>query len=232
MVDANKPGKGPVPDCTKVAGGRRSGRPRRPPAMVAEERERLIAAVSRAYARYGYLETTVERVLVDAAISRPKFYRYFTNLDEVLDLIVARANARLFALIGERVASCAEPEQKIAAAIDAYLDWGVETGPLVTVMYAETNLERSPVYRHRLITLQGAAALLARESTALGRRSVDPLLHEALVNVIEYVGSRTFNTSTSDMERRRRRAVILRIVMASLAEPDEQTLIPPLPETS
>lgn len=214
-------------------GGRRGqGRPPASEAAVAAMRGRIMEAAGRTFGVHGWVGTTVEGVLKEAGISRPTFYKYFRNLEEVLGEVVRRANEDLVASLAAQVGAEHDPFGKIEAAVDAFLDWGERMGVLVRVLYAEAHLRESPVSKHRDRTLGAMASMFALQAEASGRAGTDPLVFDALVHVIEHLGSGYLVGARSPARRRRCRAAILRIVLATLAEGDDAVRVPPLPKRS
>jgi TetR/AcrR family transcriptional regulator len=193
-------------------------------------RIRIMEAAGRTFGAHGLVGTTVEGVLREAGISRPTFYKYFPNLEEVLDEVVRRANDDLVTSLAERVGAVDDPLAKIETAVDVYLDWGERMGGLVRVLYAEAHLPGSPVSIHRERTLGAVASLFALQAQASGRAGTDPLVFDALVRVIEHLGSGYLMGARSPAGRRRCRAAILRIVLATLAEGGDVARVPPLPK--
>lgn len=205
---------------------RRRGRP--VPGALPDVREALLAAAASVYARHGYHGTTVEMILQEAGVSRPTFYRSFRDKQDILTAVVAHANQSLRERIQAMLRTDAEPAAKMTAAIDAYLAWGREQGALVGPLYGEISDPQSPVGTERLKVLADLAQLFISESRAIGRPPVDPLLYDALLRVVEHLGSQLFTRPRFGVDDlARTRDVILRIVLASMAEAGETP--PPLP---
>lgn len=205
---------------------RRRGRP--VPGLLPEARESLLAAAAAVYAAHGYHGTTVEMILQQAGVSRPTFYRSFRDKQDILAVVVADANEALRRRINVVLRVERPARERLESAIDAYLDWGREQGPLVGPLYGEIGDPQSPVGVERLKVLADLAQLFIDESRASGRPPLDPLLYDALLRVVEYLGSQLFTRprfTAADLARTRE--VILRIVLASLAEEGEE--LPPLP---
>lgn len=216
-----------MPDnATPSAPVRRRGRP--VPGAAQDVRPALMAAAAVVYARHGYHGTTVEMILQQAGISRPTFYRCFSDKHDIIAAVVTQANDALRQRIREVIAQGQDPVTKVESAVDAYLAWGQEQGPLAGPLYAEHGDPQSPAGGERQKVLIELAQLFIVQAEAEGRASVDPLLYDALLRIVEYLGSSVFvrpDFTAADVARAR--AVILRIVLASLAQDGEEA--PPLP---
>jgi AcrR family transcriptional regulator len=195
------------------------GRPPASAAQRAENEEWVLAAAERVYARRSYHEITVEEILKEAGISRPTFYRWFTGKDQVLEKIVRRANDDLLRRMSEAVAHAQGLAGRIAAGVDAYIRWGLETGPVVIAMYREAHLPGSPVHKDRGRVGEGTLRLYLEQLRKFGRPAVHPLLIQSLISAILHAGSWLFSRpapTRADIEIAR--SVMLRIAQATLAE--------------
>jgi TetR/AcrR family transcriptional regulator len=211
---------------------RGQGRPPASAAVVEAMRSRIVEAAGRTFGAHGLVGTTVEGVLKEAGISRPTFYKYFRNLEEVLGEVVRRANEDLKTSLTARVGAANDPIAQLETAVDAYLEWGERMGVLVRVLYSEAHLRESPVSKYRERTLAALTSLFALQAKESGRAGTDPLVFDALVHVMEHLGSGYLVGARGPAGRRRCRAAILRIVLATLAEGDDVARVPPLPKRS
>lgn len=205
------------------------GRPKASSAERSENRELVLSAAERIYARQGYADITVEHLIVEAGISRPTFYRWFSSKDEVLEEIVHRANDALLARIQQAVSLRAELVEKITAGVDAYLQWGIETGPLVLALHREANQQGSPVYKDRKRVGKGMLMLYQQQGKLYEQRSAHPLIYQALIVATEYAGSwlyRKPRVTAIDIDAARQ--VMLRIVLSTLLDRIDHQYIPPL----
>lgn len=209
---------------------RAPGRPKASAAQRAENEELVLAAAEAVYARHSYHEITVEQILVEAGISRPTFYRWFSGKDEVLERVVRRANDALLTRMHDSMSRAEDLMGRIAAGVDAYIQWGLETGPLVLALYREGHLSGSPVHKDRRRVGEGTLKLYMDQVHKLGRPVAHPLLYQSIIAAILHAGSWLFskqNPTAREIETARR--VMLRIAQSALAEGKERAAIPPLP---
>ncbi|WP_394829988.1 TetR/AcrR family transcriptional regulator [Pendulispora rubella] len=191
-------------------------------------REHVIATSARVYSEHGYRHTTVERILEAAGISRPTFYRLFSDRRDVIEILVARANDLLYAQVLAAAESQRDLRSAVVAAVDAYFEWGLSTGPMVGAIYNEIHDPESPASYHRTRVIGRMIELFDAIAAKRGRPRLDPLFWDALICAAEHAASGAFwpkRRPRADIERRR--AVVLRILLASLATPRER--VPPLP---
>jgi len=215
----------------KIAAKRKKrGRPPATRQEIAASRAIVIRAAAEVYGQRGYDDTNVAHFLEAAGISRPTFYKLFANKHEVLAIVVRNANEALLEHMVRQLQVAETPLEKLTAVIDAYLNWGQETGPLVRYLYSEIYHPRSPVGPTRQWLLEQLLALFAAETRAVGLTDLDPLFLEILISAVERAGASLFEREaiTPDAVVRTRH-IMMRIAVAALARPDEYDLIPPLP---
>ncbi|WP_394846375.1 TetR/AcrR family transcriptional regulator [Pendulispora brunnea] len=208
----------------------RRGRGRPPASAPAGDdlREHVIAASAHVYAEHGYRHTTVERILEAAGISRPTFYRLFSDRRDVIEALVARANDLLYAQVLAAAEQQRDLRGAVVAAVDAYFEWGLNLGPMVGAIYNEIHDPESPASSHRARVIARMIALFDSIAAEHGRPRLDPIFWDALVCAAEHAASGAFwPKRRPPAEIERRRAVVLRILLASLASPRER--VPPLP---
>ncbi|MFI6996468.1 TetR/AcrR family transcriptional regulator [Nocardia sp. NPDC050175] len=98
-------------------------------------RRKLLDATASVYATHGQSGLTAERIAHTADVSKPTFYKYFPNSTAALDELVADGNQQLRARIERAVGKHDDLPDKVAAAIDAYLDWGIAAGDSLLVYH-------------------------------------------------------------------------------------------------
>lgn len=213
-----------------TAAGRRRGRPPATAEDIDEARASLMDAAQAVYARHGYDASSVALIISEAGISRPTFYKLFANKHEVLAAVVWRANERLFARTMEYLAGAPTPVEQLEAVTDAYLEWGRDTGPLVRILYSEIHHPASPVGEARQWVIGRLLELFRAQTREAGIKDIDPLFLDVLVGAVERAGASLFEReAVTDRALARRRRIILRILLAGLARPEEYEQIPPLP---
>jgi AcrR family transcriptional regulator len=84
------------------------------------QRERLLAGMLAAANHDGYDDATVSNVTARAGVSRPTFYRYFTDRDDCFLALHRDIAARLIDHVGEAVAH-AQPEHALGATVRALI---------------------------------------------------------------------------------------------------------------
>lgn len=181
----------PSSSCTNAAVKTRGkGRPPRDAAQTELVRRRIKDAAARALAEHGSHGLSVELITQAGSISRPTFYRYFKNTDEVVELILREANDRLIEMVVSAIRQADGPLRKVEAGLLAWRAWGEQTGPLLRAIFAEMHDARSPAAAHRQRVLQAIGAELDQMAIGLGRARFDPLQVESFVIGVEYLGYR------------------------------------------
>jgi AcrR family transcriptional regulator len=180
------------------------------------------------FAKKGARETTVEDVLQEAAIARRTFYRLFKNKEEVLAALYDVSCEILLDAIRKAVASTSDPVAKLERSVDAYLGLQRGAGDLLRVLEAEALRPGSMLAARREAMLDAASGELAAHRTDLAGRSVDPLVMHGVLVALEGISYR-MHTDGPPTEARleRARRVMLRIVTATLAGPNDS--VAPLP---
>lgn len=170
---------------------RKPGRPLDPEASSAAIKEAIIAAAGEVYAQRGYHNFSVALLLEAAGVSRPTFYRHFRDKTEVIDIVVARANALLLGQVRKRIGSGNSLEAVVDNGINAYFAWGHSIGKLAGAIYREIHDEQSPASYHRERSLEDLGALMHAAFEAHGKY-MTPQVNDALMHVIEHVGHQAF----------------------------------------
>lgn len=216
-----------------VPGGRGPGRPRLTASERAAAREPLLEVAARLYGETPYSELTVAKLLEAAHWTRPRFYRWFSGLDEVLDAVVLRAQAALLKRVVEAsLHGSGTTLDRAERAIDAYLAWIDETGPVLLALHREANMPNTPVHRGRQRLLKALRDHLTRLAAADGFPNVPLLFFESIIAAVEHVGAAyTAQGMAGQADVATARAVAMRIALAALASPDDQSRVPPVPGT-
>ncbi len=172
---------------------RQRGRPRVTGAVLSARQEPVLAAAGRLLATRQSSEISVELLLQESGTSRPTFYRWFTGgMDQVFDLLIAKANTDLIVRIVSAISSSDGFEARICAGVRAYFDWGVAHGPVVSGIYREGFTEGSIAQRYRQQTVDLSISLVNREAAALGLTALPTRLIETLVGWVETAGAMVF----------------------------------------
>jgi AcrR family transcriptional regulator len=82
-----------------------------------DRREQLLAAATRAFARNGFADTSLEEVATEASISKVLLYRHFASKADLYRAVLDRACARLVTAVGAGDYTSESVEALIGAAI-------------------------------------------------------------------------------------------------------------------
>ena len=209
---------------------RKSGRPSASEPSGKELRALVIDAARRVYAENGFHRSSVEQLLVAANISRPTFYRFFSDKREVFDEVIAQLYAEFTERATQALAKAHSLHELVEYGLDAFFEWGLKDVAAVGALYREIHDLNSPAstHRNRVITYLNDAIMNRAES--LGYPKVDPLLYDALLHVAEYLGAIPFmNNQTSKAQISRSRKVASRVALAALMCGIDDLQVPPLP---
>ncbi len=202
---------------------RGKGRPPRTAAETELIRSQIKVAAAKAFAEHGSYGLSVELITQAGAISRPTFYRYFKNTDEVLQLILQETNDRLIDQVVSAIREADGPLLKLEAGLLAWRAWGEETGPMLRAIFGEMHDARSPAAAHRQRVLEAIGIELNQMARKLGRASFDPLQVETFVIGVEYLGYRFHfgPEAPSDELWQRTRQAMIRLALGLLGGPIE-----------
>ena len=171
-------------------GTRRRGRPKQSDADTAAARSRIVAATRDVFAEHGSHAMSVALIIERAGIARPTFYRYFTNVDEPLQVILDESDQALVDGLQVALDGADDEIAMVVAGIDAYLQWGRNHGPMLRSLFAELHDPSSSVSPHREQTMAVLRTRLIARFEALGRTPPPLVDIDVLLNVFYYVGFR------------------------------------------
>ena len=182
----------PTPDVKSepTGGTRRRGRPKQSDAATAAARARIVAAARDVFAEHGSHAMSVALIIERAGIARPTFYRYFTNVDEPLQVILDESDQALVDGLQVALDGADDEIAMVVAGIDAYLQWGRNHGPMLRSLFAELHDPSSSVSPHRERTMAVLRTRLIARFEALGRTPPSLVDIDVLLNVFYYVGFR------------------------------------------
>jgi AcrR family transcriptional regulator len=126
------------------------------------QRERLVAAVSRAAAEHGYAGLTIARVVDYAGVDRDVFDAHFDSREQGL---LAAQEAFLERLLGEATGACEGPApwpHRLRAGLRAVLSSLIESAALARVLTVEADAAGLPLMERRLAALDDFANLVRR----------------------------------------------------------------------
>jgi TetR/AcrR family transcriptional regulator len=166
------------------------GRPNKTEADQAEIRNRILKATAEVYAETGYHGLSVKLILEKANLSRPTFYRQFSNVEEPLRLVIVAAHQGLIDSLRTEIPANASIEDKMERAVGLYLKWGKNIGPLLRPMYIELHDPLSPASELRQQVLHRMGELYTKALEKNGSRLHSPLMTDLMVTGIEFLGYR------------------------------------------
>lgn len=169
---------------------RTRGRPSKSDADQAQIRNRILDATAEAYAETGYHGLSVRAILLKAGLSRPTFYRHFSNVEEPARLMIIRAHQGLLDRLTQYIPTEAGIEEKMEMAIELYLEWVDSVGPLLRPFYVELHDPLSPVSELRQNVLARVAELYTKAVEASGRKLQNRLLVDLMLTGVEFLGYR------------------------------------------
>lgn len=163
----------------KLSGGPH-GIPR--PVVSKIQRDRLMRAMARTVAEYGYQETTVRRLLGRAGLSRRTYYELFEDkehcylaaYDEVVDHVLG--------LVVEAYEEGGSPEQRIERGLRAFLEFCAEEPDIARMCIVEV-LAAGPAARaRRAETMERLSDLMSEALEELrGDRKLSKLAARGLI---------------------------------------------------
>jgi len=168
-------------------GAARRGRPPQTPAQADEVRSRIVAATAAVFTESGSRGLSVARIIEQAGISRPTFYRYFANATAPLDVVLTQSNEGLVGGIRRALEESDEPVALGIGIIDAYLDWARGHGPMLRPVFAELHDPASPVSAYREEAFDDIRALVREKFAVLGRQLPAPLDLDTALQVCAFV---------------------------------------------
>ncbi len=167
-------------------GQRSRGRPPVTGPALSSRRAGVLAAAARLVGEMDSRYLSVEQLIQAAGTSRPTFYRWFPGgMPQVMELLVADANADLIRRILAVIQLDIPVEQRVIDGITRYFDWAREIGPLAKAIYREAFDPSSPARRYREQTLTAVQQLFLQQAKLMGLNNVTPLMVETLVGWIE-----------------------------------------------
>ncbi|MDF1779815.1 MAG: TetR/AcrR family transcriptional regulator [Alcanivoracaceae bacterium] len=172
---------------------RQRGRPPVSGDALAERQAGVLSAAGQLLAEKTSSDITVEQLIQVAGTSRPTFYRWFPGgIEQVVEMLIARANQDLIGRIVSVVAETSGLEQRIEAGVRAYFEWARDMGPVTYGIYREGFDEASPAWRYRQQTIATVVGIVRQQAEALGFAHLSELSIETLVSWIESAGATLF----------------------------------------
>jgi len=213
---------------SKSLANRKAGRPKSSQLQGDALKEHVVNAASLVYGEWGFHESSVEKIVKAAGISRPLFYRLFDNKEDIIDVVVQQKNTEL--IMATQVAI--EPLNNIMsildAGIDVYFKWCKKNRLVVKAIYREINDPLTPACKQYQQTID---TQLANYFYKFKQIALPPLQRElflALTKTVEYVANETIKPGQQDKDYvEMQQNIARRIVFATLASSEEITPISP-----
>lgn len=198
---------------------RRRGRPTKQESIGLPLEDLVVEAGKQACCEHGVHGLTVEHILQKAGISRPTFYKLYKNKEMVLEVVCEQVQQKLVKAMKKALTeSGSQPEATTPITdrvIDAYLEWGMTEGPIVSRLYEAISDESSIVTQYRTKAVEALMDIFQDSIVKSGLPKCDPLLLTSLINLIEFLGNPLFSSKPSKAEIKRVRN-IMRMVLDKL----------------
>jgi AcrR family transcriptional regulator len=182
-------------------------------------RERILQGAAQAFGKLGHAETRVEDIVAETGISRPTFYKVFHSKDAAFVALSEVHHDTIRERLRDAFASTSDAALQLERAIESFLRWRAELGPVGRVLDLDARSPRTLLAKHRKRTLEYVSSLLQKGLRASGRGEVDPVLLRALVAASENVADELFGAQqVSERTLQRAKAIVLRLYAGALAQ--------------
>jgi AcrR family transcriptional regulator len=152
------------------------------------QRRRLLNAMADVVAEVGYEEATVERVLVQAGVSRRTFYELFSDREDCFLAAYDDAMRDVFRLITNAYLDCETPERGIEAALEAFLRFCADEPAAARLCVVEVFAAGPRARERRAEFMERFAALMEHALGDMrGDKQLDRLAAQALVGGVHEV---------------------------------------------
>ena len=201
---------------------RKPGRPSLQSGTEPSVRSLIIVAAGKVYADHGYHDCSVAMILEASGVSRPTFYRYFKSRHDVIGAVIKTINNKLISKILMYVSDSQDMLEVFDKGIDAYFDWGNEIGKIAGSIYHEIHDLQSPASSHRSLVISQITKM-AQQSRRLAGQSLNFMVLDALLHVVEHLGHQAFWPSKKDQAQTEAlKQAIKTITSSSLKQLKEQ----------
>ena len=149
------------------------------------QRERLTAAMAHVSATVGYEEATVERVLVEAGVSRRTFYELFDDREDCFVAAYDDAMRRVIRTVTDAYLDCEAPERRLEHALETLLELCAADPDLARMCVVEVFAAGSRARDRRAEAMDRLARLAEHALGELrGDEKLDRLSAQALVGAV------------------------------------------------
>ena len=181
-------------------------------------RERILRGAASAFGRLGYASTRVEDIVQESGISRPTFYKLFESKDDVFLALSDRHHRTIRERLSQAFSAAADPLEQIDRALESFLRWRAELGPVGRVLDLEARSPGTVLVDQRRRTLAHVIGLVQQGLARAGRSPVDPALLRALIAATENIADELFDGgSVPESVLQRAKAIALRLHLGALA---------------
>jgi AcrR family transcriptional regulator len=149
------------------------------------QRERLMAAMAEVVGAVGYEETSVERVLVQAGMSRRTYYELFEDKEDCFFAAYDAAMRGVIRRVTEAYLDAERPERGIESALEAFLRFCAEERPVARMCVVEVFAAGPRVRARRAEAMEQLACLMEHALEQLrGDEKLDRLTAQALIGAV------------------------------------------------
>lgn len=141
----------------KLSGGPH-GIPR--PVVQKIQRDRLMRAMAKTVAEYGYQETTVRRLLGRAGLSRRTYYELFEDKEDCYLAAYDEVVEHLLDAVAEAYASGESPEEQIERGLRAFLEFCRDEPDIARMCIVEVLAAGATARARRADTMERLASLM------------------------------------------------------------------------
>ena len=191
-------------------------------------RRKVLEGTARLVVRRSFAELTVQDLLDEAGIARRTFYKIYRSKEDALRDLFEVGSGLMLAVIEAAASAASDPVLRISRGIEAFLDVQVQGAKLVVALTDEARRNGSLLAPRREELLRRLGALVEREYAELTGERVEPTLVRALLLGVEGLVIETHREGPlSSADRARLQAVLLPMVLRTLAPPGIE--LPALP---
>jgi AcrR family transcriptional regulator len=174
------------------------GRPKKTSSEVQDIKDNIVKATRLVFGQYGSHGLTVERIIKQAKTSRPTFYKYFTNTNEALDIVISSANKTLIESIRQDAGKTTQLMPLILLIIDHYFKWGAKEVDIISSLHQELLSPDSIVAKHRKSTIDHLHNIVHQTLSKDKKNLPDRIIFETLIMAGENIGYHILNNPDPD----------------------------------
>ncbi|MFI5308451.1 MAG: TetR/AcrR family transcriptional regulator [Polyangiales bacterium] len=154
-------------------------------------RIRILRGAAAVFGRLGYGATSVQAILAEARVSRRTFYKIFRSKEDVLRVLFENSVSMLLSAVREADRSGKPSQERLASAVEAYIQVHARAGPLARVLLLEQFSPSSPLAKQRDAAMAAFTELLSEAIRRERLRPPDPILVHGVVAAINQIAVQT-----------------------------------------